>query len=275
LCEMEREHWLSCGRHLFLDFERLEDLFPQAFETADLASRVAELQFRLGLGERAIVTQGNTIELYEKSGDKCGAALAGSKLATWTLADDPSAELDAHTEALSELQRTGSPRAADVMIAASDALRRMGRFTEALLEMETAERLADGHPSVAVRSAVQRAVVHLDLGFAEDAMAFADSAVLLASQTRSCTLAHEARACRAELNALFGHTEAAIWDFRAAAGMAMVGGHIARMMRLVDRARELYPSKPEVPFDLDSFGVIEAEREIFGPGANRRWGETF
>ena len=45
--------------------------------------------------------------------------------------------------------------------------------------------------------------------------------------------------------------------------------------QLMKRASKLDPSKAKVTLDLDSLDVFEAEREIFGPGANRRWGETF
>lgn len=277
LCKIEREYWLSCGRYLFLDFKNLEELLPQTFESADLASRVAELQQRLGLGKRAIVTQGIAIDLYEKFGDRCGAALARSQLATWVLTDNPSAELDTHIESLTELKQAGSLRVADMMITVSAAMRRMGRFTEALVELELAVRLAGRNPSVAANSAVQRALIHIDLGFAEDAMILADTAVLLSAYTPFYTVAHEAYACRAEINILFGHTEAAIFDFQAAIAMAMMGGHIVRMMELTDRSRKFGSPKIDytLTFEHNSFDLVEAERKIFGPGALRRWGEAF
>jgi tetratricopeptide (TPR) repeat protein len=272
LRDIDEEEWLGSGRHLFLDFAHLTDLLPRTFPTPSLASRVAELEWRLGLEELAIDTQRVTIAMLEAGDSREAAACHKSKLAAWTLAGE--AELEAHLDALRVLLEAASPHAADVLIAAAQTLTRLGRFSEALARLDDATRLAD-HPSVAALAEAERALLYAELGFAHGAIERADRAVRYAALARSYTVTKKTLARRGDLLERLGDHEGAVRDFRRAAGVAMMSGDVRMMMGFLSRVSAARPDSGMHLSALDLDDVLEAERTIFGPGANRRWGETF
>jgi tetratricopeptide (TPR) repeat protein len=274
LRDIDREAWLSSGRHLFLDLHSLEALLPRTFPTADLASRVAELERRVGLDDLAADTQRIAIAMYDDAGDIAAAAWSRSQLASWTLGEEPESQLAAYADALDVMIETASPHAADVMIVMGRTLGRLGRFSEALTRLDAATRAFDD-PGVVARVDAERALVHLELGFTEDALELADRAVRWAELAGSYTVMHKVLRCRAELRALGGNDNGAVRDFRHAAAIAMMSGDPVTMMGLLERVAVLRPSTADDGVELDLDDISAAERRLFGPGANRRWGETF
>lgn len=274
LCKLEREAWLSSGQFLFLEREHLEELMPQNFVSAELASRVAILLFQLGLNNSALATKAIALNLYDHCGDELEAAWGKSQLAMWMMTKPE--ELAVHNHSLFILEKTGSSRTSDVLLASASVLRYMGCFVEALTRIEAAER-ASQSPVTCAYAAAERAFIYLELGFSEEALRSANSAIGQCSIAKSNKISVLALRCRGAILAELGDVKKARMDFLLAQGLAMRSGNIMTMMALSEHTDTLtcedISFNPTINFDTDS--IIEIERKLFGLDAHRDWGEFF